>query len=203
MSLIQRNKMLATTSTTWYKRENHRPVTSVAISDRNNCKEVIMAKRSIAERFEEKYIVDEETGCWLWQASKFHNGYGKFWKDGKVCYAHRFSWEFYNGPIPKNICVCHKCDNPCCINPRCLFIGTHQDNMDDKKAKGRQSDQNGEKNGSSKLKEKEVLAIREILRRFPGNKGLSLGIQAFLARWFGVSDSHISNIHKGLRWSHI
>jgi hypothetical protein len=173
---------------------------------------IIMAKRkSIKERFEEKYIVDEETGCWEWQASKFKDGYGQFKKDGKNLKAHRFSYELHKGPIPKGeghpgTCVCHTCDNPSCVNPDHLFLGTNAENMADMKKKGRQSRKFGERNSASVLKEKDVLTIKEMLKRFPpkrGGVGPTAGIQRFLARWYGVSFATISDIHVGKYWTHI
>lgn len=80
-------------------------------------------------------IVNDEDSCWEWQAGLNTNGYGQFnlCKDGKRLNmgAHRFSYELANGPIPKGILVCHKCDNPKCVRPKHLFPGTYQDNMDD------------------------------------------------------------------------
>jgi hypothetical protein len=77
--------------------------------------------------------------CWIWIAGKYAQGYGQY--RGKK--AHRVAYEFSVGPIPKGKMVLHKCDNPACVNPNHLFIGTAQDNMDDKMSKGR-----GGKNGT-------------------------------------------------------
>jgi hypothetical protein len=93
--------------------------------------------KSVEERFFDKIIVGES--CWDWSAKKDKNGYGRFSPNGMNSQmpAHRFSWELHNGPIPEGMFVCHRCDNPSCTNPEHLFLGTPQDNMSDKVAKGR------------------------------------------------------------------
>ena len=85
--------------------------------------------------------IDETSGCWNWTGAIHRNGYGKFGRrDGdrqRTDGAHRVAWEVLIGPIPDGLHVLHKCDNPCCINPEHLFVGTNQDNVDDMMAKGR------------------------------------------------------------------
>jgi hypothetical protein len=76
-------------------------------------------------------------GCWEWVRGRTRQGYGKLNRNGKRWAAHRFIWTFVNGPIPNGIHVLHKCDNPPCINPDHLWLGTHTDNMRDKVRKGR------------------------------------------------------------------
>jgi hypothetical protein len=122
----------------------------------------------IAEMFWRK--VDKALdGCWLWQAGKNHYGYGWFRLDGKMVYAHRYSWELANGPIPAGLEVCHHCDTPACVNPAHLFVGTHSDNMRDCVRKGRcalsqanahQRHPSGENHYRAKLTETQVREIR-------------------------------------------
>lgn len=88
------------------------------------------------ERFWEK--VNKSGECWTWTACTHHQwGYGHFRAGGKLVTAHRYSWELHNGPIPPGMRVCHRCDNPPCVRPAHLFLGTDADNAHDMIAKGR------------------------------------------------------------------
>jgi hypothetical protein len=84
-------------------------------------------------RFYDKFIPEPNSGCWLWLATRNAiNGYGRMGFCGLTTYAHRVSWVLYNGEIPLETCVLHRCDNPICVNPEHLFLGSTQDNIDDK-----------------------------------------------------------------------
>lgn len=87
------------------------------------------------ERFETKYVPDPNSGCWLWFGLLTSKGYGRFGKNGKR--AHRISYMSFVGPIPLGMCVCHRCDQPSCVNPSHLFLGTVADNQRDMQKKGR------------------------------------------------------------------
>ncbi len=78
-------------------------------------------------------------GCWLWRGRFFRSGYGVFYQAGKYRKTNRVAWEIFVGPIPAGLHVLHHCDNPSCVNPAHLWLGTHSDNMADKVAKGRQA----------------------------------------------------------------
>lgn len=91
-----------------------------------------------------RFIVAED-GCWNWIGSRTQDGYGRRKLHGEMIYAHRLSWIVHYGEIPDEMQVLHKCDNPPCVNPGHLFIGTPADNMRDKVAKGRQWHSKGPK----------------------------------------------------------
>lgn len=100
-------------------------------------------RKSTRERFDEKWELDEECGCWIWTGA-LTSGYGSLrigGRKGQAVLAHRLSWEFHRGPIPEELYVLHNCpdnrhDRRCC-NPDHLFLGTHEDNMVDAARKGR------------------------------------------------------------------
>lgn len=105
---------------------------------------------TIEERFWTK--VKKTDGCWEWQRCLIGSmGYGSFWDGERKWVAHRYSYTLHNGPIPEGMCVCHTCDNPKCVNPAHLWIGTKADNNRDKIQKGRYSLWRAEKAGFKRL----------------------------------------------------
>lgn len=138
-------------------------------------------------RFWKKVDKKNEDACWNWIGNYTRGGYGSFRVGLSMKVASRISWEIHFGEIPKKLHVLHKCDNPACVNPKHLFLGTDQDNSDDKIKKGRQVVLWGEKNLFHKLSDAQVLEIR---RRYAlGNE-----TQEKLGKEFGVSISNISHI---------
>lgn len=150
----------------------------------------------LPDGFESKIMPITETGCWIWTGSLNKTGYGQFGVGGKAVLAHRMSYELFKGPIPKGMHILHSCDNPSCVNPDHLFLGTHQDNMDDKVAKNRQAKPQGNLNGRAKLTEQQVKEIRE---KYVPRKYSSYS----LAKEYGVSQYNICAIISNKSWKHI
>jgi hypothetical protein len=152
---------------------------------------------SLEERFWMKVDSGVPNGCWEWTGCCNHDGYGKIKDSGKTVTSHRVSWELHNGPIPEGVLVLHKCDNPKCIRPDHLFLGTDKSNAEDKVAKGRQGTLKGEALPQSKLRESDVRSIREMYRR---HQSRTDGLRTFLVKWFGVSRSTVSGVASGTTW---
>lgn len=144
-----------------------------------------------AERFWSK--VNKSGDCWLWTGSRFPKGYGQAFVDRYPMGAHRVSWILTFGEIPTGQQVLHHCDNPPCVRPDHLFLGTHKDNMRDRNTKKRMA--YGNRSGMSKVTEDEV---REILRLYAS--GMT---QAELRRRYGLTDYPMYCIVHRINWKHI
>ncbi len=144
---------------------------------------------SLADKLSHHSMPEPNSGCVLWMAGVSKDGYGIVrWKGTKLRQAHRVIWEMQNGGIPTGLCVCHKCDIPCCINPAHLFLGTHADNMADRARKKRTFVLRGEKNPRSKLKDADIPKILADTRS-----------QDVIAKEYGVVQSTISAVKLGKR----
>ena len=120
-----------------------------------------MKKIPVKDRFWTKVDIIEPNKCWLWKAGKDEEGYGRISVNGKARSAHRTSYELTYGLIELGKLVLHTCDNPSCVNPKHLYLGTDADNTRDKVNKKRHKWMSGEKNGKSKLTKKLVLELRQ------------------------------------------
>ena len=136
--------------------------------------------------------VDKSGSCWVWRGKRFPNGYGCYRDSVHSYLAHRISYEFVNGPIPDGMLVCHKCDNPSCVNPDHMFLGTHSDNAQDALRKGRLNPARGEKSGNSKLTQVDIDIIRQMARIGKPQK--------VIAGFFPVSPKQISVIVNSIQW---
>lgn len=134
---------------------------------------------------------EDGRGCLLWQRAHDQNGYGKVAYRGRLWLAHRLSYTFVCGPIPEGQHVLHRCDNPPCINPKHLFLGTIAENNADKARKGRSSRGEGRRH-FVKLSEIQARAIRA-----------SEKTRRELSQEYGVSKSQIERIVAGTRWKYL
>jgi len=141
-------------------------------------------------KFYSFYDVDPVTQCWNWNGSKDKDGYGIFFMSGGKERAHRFSYKHHYQSDPIDLMVCHHCDNPSCVNPAHLFLGTAKDNLQDALQKGRFAI--GDLNGRSKLTSDQV---KELLD--------STESGAALAKKWGVNRSTINRIRRGQGWRNV
>lgn len=159
------------------------------------------------ERIQNLSVVNKHTGCWEWIGSV--KGKSKLRQYGSLIVgsrtdgsrrtisAHRYSYSIFKGDIPKGLFVCHKCDNPRCVNPEHLFLGTRQDNVDDREDKGRNNHVVGEEVPTSKLTESQVMEIRSKYQ-----KGGYTHRQ--LANEYGLKNhTSIGDILRGKIWKHL
>jgi len=131
-------------------------------------------------------------GCKEVTGARDRAGYSRQRSGGKIVYSHRLVWEWLNGPIPNGMYICHHCDNPSCVNPSHLFIGTPTDNQQDCVRKGRKVVRRGAAHPNSKLTTFKVEAIRRY-----AEQGVK---QKYLALEFGVTQQVISKIVCGKIW---
>lgn len=145
--------------------------------------------------------VQKSEGCWEWQGHILPSGYGAVMAPcadkRHPMRAHRLAYELAVGPIPEGLHVLHHCDNPRCVNPEHLWLGTHADNMGDRGRKGRARLQarRGEAVPMAKLTDEQV---REIRRRYAAGE-----TQTALGKEFGTAQNNVSDIVLRKRWTHI
>lgn len=157
-------------------------------------------RKRTPEQFAEHFwsMVEKGSGCWRWRGVVYvGTGYGQVTHFERTRSAHRVSWELTNGPIPKGLQVCHRCDNRICCNPAHLFLGTPKDNMQDAVCKGRLPGKQpgtrptvwGSRHHWSKLDDADVTLIK-FLRKI-GARNVDV------AEWFGLTVQHACAIFKG------
>ena len=133
---------------------------------------------------------DRTDGCWIWLVGRDTDGYGQFRIGSRTLKAHRVSYTFFIGEIPKGSFVCHSCDNPPCINPKHLWLGDAKSNARDREKKKRGADRKGDKAPMVKLTWKKVQRIRAI-------KGLS---QQKIGEKFDISQTAVGAILRNETW---
>jgi len=131
--------------------------------------------------------VERGPGCWVWTGCRSKWGYGQIGSKGRMARTHRVSWELTrNRPVPEGLHVLHRCDNPPCVRPSHLYVGTDLDNARDRVARGR---------SWTKLTKADVVEIRE--------RAASGEFQTSLALEFGVTQPVISHIVHRKNWKHV
>jgi hypothetical protein len=152
---------------------------------------------SITDRFWRR--VDKSGDCWEWLGYR-HSG---FWHgqimsaSRRIVWVHRLSWEIHNGPVPSGKCVLHTCDNPGCVNPYHLFLGTQRDNMKDmwRKGRGVLPKTQGQYNSQAKLTDGDIRVIRDLV-----SQGMT---RTDVANFFNVSNSTVGRIVSRKLWAHV
>ena len=134
----------------------------------------------------------KDNGCIEWVGASCR-GYGSITLHGEKYKTHRVMYEEMFGDIPRGLFVCHTCDNPSCVNPEHLFLGSQLDNMRDMIAKGRQPDRSGENNPRSKLSKEDVLLIRRLAEEGTPRQKLSV--------MFDIGETQTRNIINKKQWS--
>ena len=152
------------------------------------------ARRSVGERLMQKVLIrSDRESCWLWSGAVSSRGYGVMATDeGSSDSPHRVSFRLFVGPIADDLHVLHSCDEPLCVKPSHLFLGTNSDNIADKMLKLRQSRLTGQQNGRARLTADQVIFARS-----------SHMATRDLASMFGVCEATIRHAINGKTWKHI
>ena len=155
-------------------------------------------RKTIMERFLRSFSKTEGDSCWLWLKRLDRDGYGQmtFHLDNDIIMvkkAHRVAYEILVGEIPTGMCICHKCDNPSCVNPSHLFLGSQADNIRDMVNKKRQM--YGKQHWNVKLKPEDILEIKNLVA-----SGLT---NTEVAKKFNIAQQTVSAIKNNKSWIHL
>jgi hypothetical protein len=143
-------------------------------------------------KFDERYVIVSESGCWIWTGMTNGFGYGRIKIGNKLIRSHRYSYVRFNGEIPRGKIVCHACDVRFCVNPDHLWLGTYEDNNRDRETKGRGAQPKGVNHPRAKLTDDQVMAI---LRSDLSSRKAALA--------FGVSQKTVLNIRHRKNWQSV
>lgn len=154
--------------------------------------QTIAMNKARALPFDDFWMPEPNSGCWLWLGGVSKSGYGTGSDgDGGTMPAHRRSWKIRYGSLPpKPLCILHRCDVPSCVNPDHLFVGTKADNNADRHRKGRDNSGKGPHHGNARLIPEQVAMILADPRR-----------QRAIADDYGIAQSHVSRIKRGQHWT--
>lgn len=153
-------------------------------------------RTGIEDRFWAKVDKRGPDECWIWTANRLPKGYGLFRVEDKMVKTHRLSYEMHKGPIPKGLWVLHTCDNPPCVNPTHLWVGTNAENVADKETKGRGNHPRGAKHGRATISEATAREIR-------ATHAAGLSSTKALAERFGIATHIVHDVVHRRSWRHV
>lgn len=157
--------------------------------------EIVPKSHSNAQRTKPiEYSIDEISSCWNCFSHPLLEGYPRMKHNKKNISVGKYMYLKYKGVVPKDLCICHTCDNRLCINPDHLWVGTRADNNRDKMEKGRHVGSPGIRNGRAILTEEQVIIIRSMKGQYTAH---------YIAEMFGVKSVTISKLLQGKTWRHI
>lgn len=161
------------------------------------CREIVVASAmEIQKRLLARAEPDLNSGCWLWSGAANPEGYGHIKIQGRTQLAHRVSWMAFGGSLQNDELVLHGCDTPACVNPYHLRPGSHGQNMSDRnvRRRARGGSQPGERHGMARLTIQQVEEIRAAA-------AAKIAPQHVIGKRYGISQTQVSCIHSGKRWS--
>lgn len=150
----------------------------------------------VEKRFWKYVTKGAEDACWEWCGSRQPKGYGTFRVEGRTLKTHRVSYELHKGPIPEGLWVLHKCDNPPCVNPAHLWLGTNADNVADKTANGRAFRLIGERHHKAKITD-------EIVRKIRAEWAAGGKTYPQIGAMFSINSEIVGRVVRRKSWRHV